>query len=58
MWKKLGPVSIIDIVKKTQSEYLFDPFKVDLEIKDMKFDEYRVEGMFKKGTDVPHGIGK
>jgi hypothetical protein len=51
-------MSIIDIVNKTPKDLLFDPYKVDMELKDMSFDGYQVEGMFKNGTNVPHGIGK
>lgn len=58
LWNRLGPMTIVDIVNKTPVDLLFDPYKEKLELKTVRFDGYRVEGLFKAGTKVPHGIGK
>ena len=58
LWDKLGPISIVDIVKKTPVDLLFDPYKVDLVLRDVEFEGAQVEGLFKAGTNVPHGIGR
>ena len=41
----------------TPSDILFDPTKTSLEVKDIEYDGYKVEGFFKAGTNVPHGVG-
>lgn len=56
-WESVGPVSIEQIVTKTRASVLFDPTEFDLEVKDVEFDGYRIEGFFKAGTNIPHGIG-
>lgn len=49
----------MDIVKNTPVKLLFDPYKVDLELKEVKLDDgSRIEGQFKTGTNIPHGVGK
>lgn len=35
-WKELGPISVVSIVKNTPVELLFDPYKVELELKEVE----------------------
>ena len=60
-WDELGPLSIEEIVYNTPAELIFNPYEMQLELKYVNFGTkagYRIEGMFKFGTSIAHGIGK
>ena len=57
-WDELGPLSIDEIVKNTEAKLVFDPYHSKLEFRKEQFDGYVIEGQFRFGTKVPHGIGK
>ena len=57
-WQRLGPMQIASIVLKSDEDYLFDPYKVELEYKTIDFGNYVYEGFVKEGTETFHGIGR
>ena len=58
MWRKLGPMESTDIILKTDWDYMFNPYEVEVEYKYLDFGDYYIEGFFKKQTTQAHGIAR
>ena len=58
-WKSLGPMTIFDIVVKSEDDYMFDPYNVPggIEYKEnVVSGSFLFSGFFKTGTSIKHGI--